>query len=202
ITSNVWFDHRGNQIASYTSGGAMSKMVFDGADRVTKSYITDGGAVNNTSSAGTILSSWSSAGTVGDDIVLQQSEYQYDADGQVLLTTTRQRFDDNASNSKGELINVADTTGHNARVSYVANYYDAVGRTTMTVNVGTNGGSVWSRPANATSNSRSDTVLITSYDYNAAGEVETVTDPRGSLTVTSYDRLGRQTKVVANYVNG
>ena len=42
-------------IASHTSGGAMSKMAYDGAGRTTVAYVTDGGAVNNTTSAGTIL---------------------------------------------------------------------------------------------------------------------------------------------------
>ena len=58
-------------------------------------------------------------------------------------------------------------------VSFMATYYDAGGRTTATVNVGTYGGSVFSRPANATQNTASDTLLLTTYGYNVAGRLET-----------------------------
>jgi len=49
---------------------------------------------------------------------------------------------------------------------------------------------------------RSDTVLVTSSAYNAAGWVETTTDPRGLLAKTYYDNLGRTTKTIENYVDG
>src|SRR5205807_1031593 len=52
-----------------------------------------------------------------------------------------------------------------ARVSYLANYYDAANRLTDTVNVGSNGGSSYTRPS--TPASRSDTALVTSTGYKA-----------------------------------
>src|SRR5262249_37716280 len=64
------------------------------------------------------------------------------------------------------------SSGIGARVSYVGYYYDASsGRATATVDVGTNGGSAWSRPSSVPS--RSDTVLVTSYGY-ASDAVQTV----------------------------
>ena len=50
--------------------------------------------------------------------------------------------------------------------------------------------------------SRSDTVLVTSYGYNAAGWTESVTDPAGIVGKTYYDNLGRTTKTIENYVDG
>lgn len=88
----------------------------------------------------------------------------------------------------------------NARVSYSTAYYDLADRTTDVVNVGTNGGSAYTRPG--TVPSRSDTVLVTSYEYDSAGRLEFVTDPRGLVSQTVYDLMGRTTKSIENYVDG
>ena len=45
------------------------------------------------------------------------------------------------------------------------------------MNVGTNGGTAWVMPA--TVPERLDTVLVTSYTYNAAGFQDSTTDPAG-----------------------
>jgi hypothetical protein len=71
---------------------------------------------------------------------------------------------------------------------------------TAAVDVGTNGGSAWTRPG--TVPARSDTVLVTEYGYNAAGWLEAVTDPRGIVGQTFYDTLGRTTKTIEAYVDG
>jgi YD repeat-containing protein len=84
------------------------------------------------------------------------------------------------------------------RVSYTGSYYDAADRDIEDVNVGTNGGTPWSLPGTAPS-TRSDSVLITTTAYNAAGEVDTVTDPRGIASKTYYDGLGRTTETIADY---
>jgi RHS repeat-associated protein len=193
IVSESWFDNRGNTIASWTSGGAMTKNVYDGAGRLKVTYTTDGGAVYH---GGTITGYWSDASAITNDIVLSQVEYTYDAAGNVILTTDREAFHDNTG--YGALGEHDDTNGRKARVSYVAHYYDAAGRTTYTVNVGTNGGAVFVRPVGVNNDSRSDTMLITSYSYNDAGLVATVADPRGIVTATAYDNLGRQMTVTVN----
>jgi YD repeat-containing protein len=48
---------------------------------------------------------------------------------------------------------------------------------TASVNVGTNGGLSYVRPGTAPA--RSDTAVVTTYTYDAAGRVQAVTDPRG-----------------------
>ena len=63
---------------------------------------------------------------------------------------------------------------------------------TATVDVGTNGGTAWTRPA--TPPAPSDTALVMTYGYNPAGWVQDVTDPKGIDTRTLYDALGRTTK--------
>jgi YD repeat-containing protein len=68
------------------------------------------------------------------------------------------------------------------------------------VDVGTNGGSAWTRPGSVPS--RSDTVLVSSTVYDAAGRVWKVTDPKAIEARTEYDALGRTTKTIENYVDG
>src|SRR5262249_12626261 len=73
-------------------------------------------------------------------------------------------------------------------------------RLTDSVDVGTNGGSSYTRPSSVPS--RSDSVLVQSQAYNAAGWVETTTDPRGIVGKTYYDNLAQVTKTIEAYVDG
>ncbi len=86
------------------------------------------------------------------------------------------------------------------RVGYTASFYDSADRDVADVNVGTNGGTPWTLPGSVPS--RSDTVLVSSTTYNSAGEVATVTDPRGIVAETLYDALGRTTETIADYTTG
>jgi RHS repeat-associated protein len=192
IVSNVWYDHRGQTIKSVTSGGATSKMMYDGAGRVTMSFVTDGGGDAAAGDSG----NWTDAGTISGDTVLEQVEYLYDANGNVLMTTSRQRFHDNAST--GALLSASNSS---ARVYYALNYYDGANRTIATVNPGTNGGTngttsgglnlttIPTLPAMPTVST--STVLATFYTYNSAGYVRTISDPAGIKSFTQYDNLGR-----------
>src|SRR5437667_2308846 len=82
----------------------------------------------------------------------------------------------------------------------MASYYDLANRMTATVNVGTNGGSAYTRPASPPS--PSDTVLVTSLAYTAAGFLDSTTDPRGIVEKNYYDNLGRVTKTIQDYTDG
>jgi RHS repeat-associated protein len=187
LVTNTWYDHRGNTIKTSQPGGLVTKTSYDGVDRPKKTYTTNDLA----------MPSWEEAGTVSNNIVLSQTENQYDANGNVILTVTRDRFHDAAA--VGEL--GTPTMNPKARVSYVASYYDLADRETDTVDVGTNGGTAYVRPATPPAMS-SDTVLITHTDYNAAGWASLVTDPRGLKTQTTYDMLHRATQTVQAYTDG
>src|SRR5262249_5946249 len=84
LTTNTWFDHRGNDIKTSDPGDNVNKSQFDGANRTTKSFITDGGGD----------STWDDAANVTGDNVLSQVEETYDSDGNTILTVTRERFHD------------------------------------------------------------------------------------------------------------
>ena len=189
VTTDTWFDHRGNAIKTQSSGSTANKTVYDGAGRPIATYVTDGGGDTG----------WSDAGNVSGDIVLQQDEVTYDADGNAILMTDRQRFHDaTATGALGDPSSGSGTA--KARVSDEALYYDAADRQIANVNVGTNGGSAYTRPSSVPA--RSDNVLVTSYAYDAAGRLFSTIDPRGLESRTSYDALGRTTKTIADYVDG
>jgi hypothetical protein len=186
LATNTWYDRRGLTIKQTGPGGLVSKTAYNGLGWVTAGYVTDGGGD----------SGYSDADDVSGDTVLSQSEPSYDAGGRVEMTVAKERFhDETVTGALGD-----DATSPKARVSYRTNYFDKADRTTAAVDVGTNGGSAYTRPGSAPS--RSDAVLVTEYGYNAAGWVETVTDPRALVGKTYYDNLGRTTKTIENYVNG
>jgi RHS repeat-associated protein len=186
LNSGTWYDHRGDVIKTSQPGGLVTKTQYDGAGRAVKSFTTDGLGD----------SGWLSAGSVAGNNVLSQSETQYDADGNPILMVDRERFhDETGTGALGD-----PNTTPKARVSYTASYYDAANRLIASVDVGTNGGTAYTRPASVPA--ASDTVLVTSTAYNPAGWVLSVTDPRGIVTQTSYDNLGRTTKTIQAYTGG
>jgi RHS repeat-associated protein len=183
LTTNLWYNHRGDVIKESNPGGLVTKFAYDGAERVTLQYTSDGGGD----------SSWSDAGNVTSDNVLEQTEFTYDKNGNAILSVERQRNHDETGT--GGLGN--ETTAPKARVYYAADYYDAANRPTTTVDVGTNGGTAYMRPS--TPDARSDTVLRTDTAYNAAGWLDSVTDPRGIVEKFTYDNAGRVTKDTQAY---
>lgn len=189
LATNTWFDNRGNVVKSSSPGGLVQKVAYDGVGRTTVRSATDGGGD----------SGYSDADDVTGDKVLSQDEYAYDASGLVLVATHRDRFHD--ATDTGALGNPSSTSGTaKARVSYVGHYYDAGDRVTATVDVGSNGGSAWSRPGSVPS--RSDTVLVASVTYDSAGLTSETTDPKAIVARTLYDDLGRTTKTIEHYVDG
>ncbi|MGH9205538.1 MAG: hypothetical protein ACRD1G_03105, partial [Acidimicrobiales bacterium] len=196
LTTNTYYNHRGETAAvAVASGGRQSselaagaagtwsKMQYDGAGRSVYVYTTDG-------STGT---TWANATSLTGDNVLQQTQAIYDSDNNTIETITKQRFDNETTT--GPLGNI--TTSPKARVSYSAGYFDAAERETATVDVGTNGGTSWTRPT--TVPTVSDTVLVTTDAYGPPGWLQDVTDPRGLDERTIYDNLGRKVKVIENY---
>ena len=188
LNTNTFYDHRGDVIETAAPGAAVQKFAYDGAGRLAEQYSTNGGGD----------SGWSDAGNVTGDIVLSSTANTYDATGNVIFQVSKERFHDDSSSATGELGDVS--TGPNARVSYQAFYYDPADRQTDAADVGTNGGSSYTRPGSVPS--RSDTVHVTSTAYDAAGNVQSITDPRGIITQYAYDLAGRQTTVIDAYDAG
>ncbi|WP_439623362.1 RHS repeat-associated core domain-containing protein [Gemmata sp.] len=181
LHSDVWYDGRGYAIKTAAPNGLVQKAVIDGAGRVTTSYATDGGG-----DAG-----YADADDVTGDTVVTQSEAAYDKDGLTLTSTVRERF----HNASGTGALGSPSGGVGARVSSAGYYYDNAGRLTAAVDVGTNGGTAWTRPG--TVPTRSATALVASYGY-AADAVQTVKltgAPTGGTFTLSFG--GQTTAAIA-----
>ncbi|HZL35880.1 MAG TPA: RHS repeat-associated core domain-containing protein, partial [Tepidisphaeraceae bacterium] len=180
LTTNMFYDSRGNEVATWDPAGLWSKDVVDGAGRVVSQYSTDGGAVNDP----TGLGSYTAAMGIANDVVLSETDNSYDPNGNTILVTSKERFHNDASSATGAL--GSPTAGVGARDSFVAGYFDADNRPTASVDVGTNGGSAYTRPA--TVPARSDTVLVTSLGY-LADNMQAVTiagGPTGGTFTLSF----------------
>ncbi|MCA9228669.1 MAG: hypothetical protein KDA47_23800, partial [Planctomycetales bacterium] len=186
LIDRTWYDASGRVIKQQPAGSQQfTKFQYDSLGRQVKQFI----------GYDTDESTFAEAASITDDTILEQIETDYDAAGNAIQTTHRQRYH-NATGT-GEL-GTPSSGQPKARVTYVAMYHDAIGRRTATADYGTNGGSSLSR--SATIPARSDTILVSSTAYNAAGQVATTTSPRGIDTCFEYDAVGRQTKQIQNCV--
>lgn len=185
LVDNKWRDAAGNVILDFPAGSkSFTKSTYDGVGRATAQY-----RAYNFSTP-----TYSSASTVSSDTVMEQTETTYDEAGNAILTVTRARFHD--ATGTGPLTSPSGSQPK-ARVSYVANYPDTIGRAQATASYGTNGGASFTR--SATIPARSDTVLVSSTEYNNRGEAFKTIDPKGTENREEFDDAGRRIKVIQNY---
>ena len=186
LTSNTWYDAAGNVIKQLSAGSDLFiKKSYDSVGRVTNQYT--GYDLNETS--------YSDTSNVTNDTIIEQTEAYYDDASNVIKNITRQRYHNAPASQKGELQNPATTP--KARVNFVANYYDGIGRSIVSANYGTNGGTTLSR--SNTIPARSDNVLVVTQTYNNAGLIARITNPAGLVNKYEFDNIGRQTSVIENY---
>ena len=187
LTDNTWYDASGNVIRQQSAGSDLfRKTVSDSLNRPTTVYT--GYDLDETT--------YADAGNVTGDTILEQTETTYDDAGNAVKQVTRQRYHNAPASQTGALKNPSETP--KARVTYQATWQDALSRSIAAANYGTNGGTSLSRPS--TIPARSDDVLVTSTDYDNAGNRESSTDPAGLVAELEYDDLGRETKRILNPV--
>ena len=94
LTSSTWNNMDGEPARSVDPSGTVTKTVYDDLGRTAVVYTTAGSGGINTSNPA----------DVSNDIVLSQTEYLDDGDGNVILTTTRDRLpgDGNATGPLGD----------------------------------------------------------------------------------------------------
>ncbi|GHT18700.1 hypothetical protein FACS1894189_6900 [Planctomycetales bacterium] len=129
--------------------------------------------------------------------------------GTVLLTVNRTQYDaaGNAVGQESLTLNPNEISGINESGTNfvrrtVYSWYDKAGRPTIQADYGS-GAATWTnaakpaRPDNVPENSTAE-YLITKVGYNTAGQQETLIDPKGKITKTFYDALGRSVKTLDN----
>lgn len=185
LVDNVWYDPTGNKIKELPAGsGLFKKNVYDSLGRHTVTY----------QAYDLDESNYEDAGTVTGDTVIEQTEITYDDASNIIQTVTRQRYHDAPASQTGALQNPSTTP--KARVTYQANYPDAVRRIVATADYGTNGGSTLTR--SSTIPVSSENVLVTLETYDSAGRKFQMTDPAGKIDQIEYDARGRNIKRMMN----
>ena len=189
LVNNAWYDAAGRTIKSQPPGSqTFTKTVYDGLGRTVKEYTGYNTAETGYPNPGQFVT---------DDTILEQAETTYDPAGHEILITIRSRLHD--ATGKGELT-APDGVQPRASVYYAAMWYDAAGRQTALADYGTNGGKPLMRVALAPA--ASDTVLVTSTEFDAAGRAVATIDPKGRVTQMKFDATGRAVATVQNYVQG
>jgi YD repeat-containing protein len=200
----TWYDAAGRVIKE--QGSQVTKTTYNRLGQVTHRFVL---ASHNDSS-------YSDADDVTGDIVLTESQTAYDPyDFKPRMSAVIERHHDDygsGTETTGALDTNADAddlkfTAANikGRIQISATWYDEeTGRAEDTVAFGTYGGSDFDRDDVGFDSppARSDTALRTTYTYNDEGTLQQVTDPKGIITRTVYDDMGRTTAVIRNYVNG
>jgi len=204
LATDLWYNNRDQAIKTRVPGGLVTKAQYDGAGRVTKQSTTDGGQDPNPGATG----NYAAADDLDGDAVLEQMLYQYDQNGNVRLVTTKQRNHDSTV--------LGDLSDGDARISFVGNWYDGTDRLVGTVNYGNNGNNqvannstgrdiaddlVQSSPPGIDSTAVNgwDRWLVSTNQYDAAGNLAITVDPRNIWTRTYYDALGRKIWVIEAY---
>lgn len=201
LDATTWRDADGRVIK--TLGASIIKTFYDRLGRVTHTFSP--AKINDTA--------YADADDVSGDHVLNERQTVYESNDSdvVWMTVSIDRdYDDTSTtgalDSKADgddmLVTMANVTG---RVQIGATWYDEIGRPTTTAFYGTNGGSNFDRdPATplAAPTASSASVLVTKTTYNDDGTVQKTVNADGIETRITYDDAGRQTKLIANYVNG
>ena len=105
LTTRIFYDHRGDVIATYAPGGTTTKNQYDGAGRLVSNAITDGFGGSNLPNGIT----WTNAVTLSGDNVLTQSVTTYDLDGNPTQVTTAAR-NHNSTDTGALLVTPQPTT--------------------------------------------------------------------------------------------
>lgn len=184
LVANIWRDASQNVVKSLPAGSQLfTKTTFDSLSRNTAEHIGYG-----------IDANYDAIFSLANNTVLEQTETTFDVASNAIQTTLRKRYDNAPASQFGDLGDPSVTP--NARVSYAAMYPDALGRTLAVADYGTNSGTALSRPS--TTPARSDTCLVTSMQFNAAGNVVSLTDPAAKLTCFSFDTVPREISRIIN----
>ena len=171
LVSNTWYDPSGNVAKSQPAGSqAYTKNVYDSVGRQVAVYV--GYAISGDDT--------SPFDVGGNDKIFEQSLTMYDDASHVVQTAAYQRWDANFTTALGGALNGPDQPAPNARVSFMAMWYDGVGRTIATANYGTNENTSSLTPPDSFPASSAD-VLVSRTVYNERGEAFLSIDPAGKI---------------------
>ena len=177
LVAGTWFDPDDNIISQTPAGrSSATKTQFNGRNLPVITYEVVPGT----------LAAGAPANDVSDDIVVEQIETGYDGASNPISTVTKMRLPD--ATGKGAL---GSATGAQprARVSWMEDYFDGVGRSRFGADFGTNGGIAPIR--SEVPPTPSETVLVSETKYNKAGYQDKTIATDGVIDITNFDALGQ-----------
>ncbi len=200
-------DAYGRQRKVTQPSGAFQKTVYDDYGRLTGSYLCS----EEGSNVDPLI--------ITDDIVVEQAIPFYDVFGRTWMVKKFQRHDD--ATGAGALKHSSDSQPK-ARVTYVVQWWDDLGRKVLMADYGDNAGTDIAESDYATAGFDFDgdgtteayaaaqadmangtlQYILARYQYDGYGRNDRTTDNRGIVTKTFFDDSGRPTHVVENYVPG
>ncbi|PQO43818.1 hypothetical protein C5Y93_21770 [Blastopirellula marina] len=191
LVDNTYYDASGNVTESRPAGSqSFTKSVYDGIGRQIAEYV---GYSESSSSS----SSFTGGSVVSGDVVFEQMMTTYDAASKVIFTTACQRYHD--ATGTGPL-NGPSGSQPKSRDSYIAMWYDGIGRQNAVANYGTNDNAgPPERPVAPPSSS--ETILVTFTNYNQKGEAFEAIDAAGMISRTYSDAAGRTVRTIANFIS-
>ena len=130
LVTNYWYDPRGRPIKTVSPSGLFSKTKFDTLGRAVTTYLSSNAAESTYTD---LYDATNRCVIVTNDTVVEQTIRHFQDNGNVWLTRHFQRKD-------GDTTTTGELTATNARATYAAAWFDPVGRTTRTVDYGTNEG--------------------------------------------------------------
>jgi RHS repeat-associated protein len=193
LYEKIYYDPSGNVARQIRPGSdAFEVRHYDAVSRVTASYVGyDSSSSSSSSSSGGVGPDPSSISTA---TIIEQQAFAYDEGSNLISITRKQRFDN--ATGVGALNSTIDQP--KARASHFAYYPDALGRSQVVANFGTYQANTWNRNSFPTVPPRSDTVLVNSTTYDAAGDPTSTIDPQNVQTCRAFDKAGRLTSLVEN----
>lgn len=187
LTTSTWYDPVGRVMKQIGAGDGLvaTKTAYNAVGWMTATY----------RSYYTGSPSYSEAGTVSGDIVVEQTEFTQDDAGSVISTASAQRLNDSPDSGTGSAGALTAGTQPKGRISYAASWFDGIGRAVASANYG----SIASFTRPGTPPARSDTILVTSTDYDDAGRAYQITDPKAIVAKTVFDAAGRVTSRIDDF---
>jgi YD repeat-containing protein len=182
--TRTYYDHANRPVEVHAPNSPIMRYVYDAKGRQVRSI--------------------SGVATATGFLEVSRSDTQFDTNDRAIATRQFERLH-NAGPSELTL------SAANAIITYTETWYDDAGRVIASANYGTNNESgvfengtqpaVWNTPPPVRGDpptSSTATMLVTRYEYDAAGRQSGVTQPDGSVTRTEYDGLGRVLLTIEN----
>lgn len=209
LETHTWYDPIGRVVAAWGPNAPGTKVTYNALGQITNAYVTDRGGDGLAGSGSHAHVYASYAANLTDDVVFEETEYDYrTGEGLLDLVTTRIRAHDTPETKTGALSAFTGGDADYVITSFTGAEYDTADRVVGVVDFGTNQSGFASGGSAPTLNSATPPQWNTSSDdirvtmtYDGSGHVETMTDPLTRVTKLIHDAMGRQVATIENYQN-